>query len=169
MPLKEKIQEDLKNALKDKRELELSVLRLLNTAIVNKEKTKRYKISKEKPELPEEALEKESSLPDEEVLEVISSEIKKRKEAIMLFEKGQRMELAEKEKKEVEILEKYLPEQLPEEEIKKLVKETIEKTGAKEIKDMGRVMGILSSELKGKADGSLVSKIVKDLLQQKND
>lgn len=169
MPLKEKIQEDLTSALKDKKELELSVLRLLNTAIINREKTNRYKISKEKPELPEEKLEKESQLSDEEVLDVIFSEIKKRKEAVSLFEKGNRSELAEKEKKEVRILEKYLPEQLSEEEIKKLAKETIEKTGTKEMKDMGKVMAILSPQLKGKADGSAISKIVKDLLQQKND
>lgn len=162
--MRQKIQDDLTAALKDKKELELSVLRLLNSAIVNKEKTKRYKISKEKPELIESELEKESQLTDEETLEVISSETKKRKEAILLFEKGQRMELAEKEKKEAAILEKYLPEQLSEEEIKKLAKEAIQKTGVKEMKDMGKIMAELMPKVKGKADGGLVSKIIKDLL-----
>jgi len=164
MKLKEKIQQDLKTALKEKKELELLVLRILNAAIINKEKEKRYKISKEKPELTEKELEKESQLIDEEVLGVISSEIKKRKEAILEFEKGKREDLVSKEKQELEILEKYLPEQLSEEEIKKLVKEAIEKTGAKEIKDIGKVMAELMPQIKGKADGSLVSKVVKELL-----
>jgi len=162
--MKQKIQEDLTAALKEKKELELSVLRLLNSAIVSKEKIKRYKISKEKPNLMEAELEKESELTDEEVLDTISSEVKKRKEAILLFEKGKRMDLLEKEKKEAEILEKYLPEQFSEEEIKKLVKEAIDKTGAKEIKDMRKIMSELMPKVKGKADGNLVSKIVKDLL-----
>jgi uncharacterized protein YqeY len=166
MELKQKIQEDLKSALREKKELELSVLRMLNAAIINKEKEKRYKIVKEGPELAEPELEKQSQLVEEEVLEVISSEIKKRKEAILLFEKGERQELAEKEKREIGILQNYLPEQLPEEELRKLVKEAIEKTGAKEMKDMGKIMAELMPKVKGKADGSLVSKIVKELLTQ---
>jgi hypothetical protein len=165
MSLKEKVQEDLKQALKEKKELELSVFRMLNAAITNREKAKRYKISKEKPELTEADLEKESQLSDEEVLEVISSEVKKRKEAALEFEKGKRMELAEKETKEAKILQQYLPEQLPEEKIKELVKEAIEKTGAKEMKDMGRLMAELMPKIKGKADGNLISQIVRDLLK----
>jgi uncharacterized protein YqeY len=166
MSLKEKIQQDLTTSLKEKKELELSVLRMLNAAIVNKEKTKRYKISKEKPDLKESGLEKESGLSDEEVMEVISSEVKKRNEAALEFEKGKRQELAEKEKKEAKILEQYLPEQLPEEEIMKMAKEAVEKTAAKEMKDMGRVMAELMPKVKGRADGGLISKIVKELLGQ---
>jgi len=86
--LKEKIQNDLIAAVKGKEELTSSVLRLLLSAIFNKEKEKRYKISKEKEEWKDEELEKESQLTDEEVIDVISSEIKKRKESIELFEKG---------------------------------------------------------------------------------
>ena len=179
MMLKEKIQQDLKNALKEARETELSVLRMVASAIVNKEKDKRYKIVnelrsfppfanarvvKEKPDLAEEELEKESRLTDEEVLEVISSEVKKRKEAALLFEKGARQDLAEKEKEELKILQRYLPEQISEEELKKLVKEAIDKTGAKEMKDMGKVMAELMPRVKGRADGSLVSKIIRELL-----
>jgi len=166
MALKGNIREDLKETVKNREELKSSVLRLLLAAIFNKEKEKRYKLSKGKPELSGEELEEESQLNDEEVIDVISSEAKKRKESIGEFEKGKRMDLAEKEKKELEILEKYLPEQLPEEEIKKLVKEAIEKIGAKEIKDMGKVMAELMPKVKGKADGSLVSKVVKELLAQ---
>ncbi len=180
--LKQKIRQDLTAALREKKELELSVLRMLNAAIINKEKEKRYKISKVKTELgeenkssltpfanarvTEEELEKESGLLEDEVLEIISSEIKKRKEAALLFEKGKRMDLSEKEKEEAKILEKYLPEQLSEEEIKKLAREIIKKNGAKEIKEMGKIMAELMPKIKGRADGSLVSKIIRELLAQ---
>lgn len=164
MPLKEKISEDLKGALKEKRELEVSVLRLLQAAIVNREKEKRAKIAKGREKIKEEELAKESQLTDEEVIEVISSEIKKRKEAILEFEKGGREDLVAKEKTELEVLQKYLPDQLSEEEIKKLAKEAVEKTGATEPKDMGKVMAELMPKVKGRAEGGLVSKIVKELL-----
>lgn len=167
--LKEKIHQDLNSALKKERELEVSVLRLLLAAIFNKEKEKRYKLSKEKPDLEEEELEKESALTDEEVIKVISSEIKKRKEAIELYEKGNRLELAEKEKREVEKLERYLPEQLSEEEIKKLAKEAIEKVRAKGPREIGKVMAELMPQVKGRTEGGLVSKIVKELLTSKNE
>jgi len=165
--LKVKIREDFKKFLKEKKEIEVSTLRMLNAAIFNREKEKRYKLSKEKPELKEKDLEKESQLTDEEIVQVIFSEVKKRKEAILLFEKGKREDLAKKEKKEMEILKKYLPKQLSEEEIKKIAQEVIKKIGAKEPKDIGRVMGALMPKVKGKADGSLVSKIVKELLASK--
>jgi len=164
MPLKEKITQDLNSALKERKETELSVLRLLISAICNKEKEKRFKASKTKPEMDERNLIKESQLADEEIIDVISSEIKKRKEAAALFEQGKRQDLAQKEKKEAEILQKYLPEQLSEQEIKKLAKEAIAKTQAREQKDMGRVMAELMPKIKGKADNSLVSKIVKELI-----
>ena len=152
--LKEKIQADLKDSMKQKEELSLSVLRMLSAAILNKEKEKRFKSGKAE----------DIVLADEEILEVISTEIKKRKEALTVYEQGGRKELSEKEKKEAEILQKYLPEQLSEEELRKLVKAAIAKTGAKEQKDMGKVMQELMPEVKGKADVSLVSKVVKELL-----
>ena len=163
--LKQKIQADLTKAVKKGDEITRSTLRFLSAVILNKEKEKRYKISKEKPTLGvERELIERSNLTDEEIIEVISSEIKKRKEAILEFEKGKREDLAKNERAEIKILESYLPEQLSEEEIKKLASEIIEKTGAKEIKDMGKVMGELMAKVKGRADGSLVSKIVKELL-----
>jgi len=162
--LKTKIEEDFKNFLKEKKETEVSTLRMLKAAIFNKEKEKRYKLSQEKPELNEEELEKESKLSDEEVVGVISSEIKKRNEALLLFEKGKREDLIKKEKSEMKILQNYLPKQLSEEEIKKLAKEVMKKVGVKDIKDMGKVMSELIPKVKGKADGGLVSKIVKELL-----
>lgn len=162
--LKDKIQSNSKEAMKGKKELEVSVLRMVLATIASKETEKRTKIWKEKPQSSPEELGKESQLTDEEVVEVVSSEIKKRRDAILLYEKGGRQELADKEKKEMEILSQYLPEQLSEEEIKKLVQEVIVKTGAKEIKEMGKVMAELASKIKGKAEGSVVSKIVKELL-----
>jgi len=163
--LKEKILQNLNTALKEKKELELSVLRMLSAAVQNRESEKRTKLWKEKADLPSEELEKKSKLTDEEVLEVISSEAKKRKESIEGFQKGKREDLVEKEKKELEILESYLPEQLSEEEIKKLVQETVSKVGAKEMRDVGKVMQELMPEVKGRADGALVSKIAKESLE----
>ena len=164
MSIKEKVQQELNTAVKEKKEIETLVLRQLLAAVLNKEKEKRFKISKEKPEISEKDLKKESQLTDQETIEVISSEVKKRKEAIVEFEKGERPELAEKEKKELGILEKYLPEQLSEEEIKDLAKKAVEKLEAKELKDLGKVMAELMPQVKGKADGNLVGKIVRELL-----
>ena len=101
MSLKEQIQQDLNPAIKGKKKIEASTLRMLNAQILNKEKEKRYKITKAEPELTEKELVKKSQLTDEEVIEVISSEVKKRKESILEFEKGERQDLAEKEKKEI--------------------------------------------------------------------
>jgi len=169
MTLKKQIKQNLEIALKGKKRVEVSTLRMLNAAILNKEKEKRYKISKEKPELKPEKLEEESQLIDEEIIQVLQSEIKKRKEAILEFEKGERQDLVNKEKAEMDILQKYMPEQLSEEEIKKIVKTAIEKVGAKEPRDMGKVMGELMPKVKGRADGGIVSRIVKELLVSKED
>ncbi|MFH1462642.1 MAG: GatB/YqeY domain-containing protein [bacterium] len=156
MPLKEDILRDLNSAVKEKRELEVLVLRQLSSAFLNKEKEKRFKSGEKK----------DVQLEGEEALEVVSAEVKKRREAIIEYEKGKREDLSEKEKKELEILEKYLPEQLSEEEVKRLVKEAVDRVGAKDMKDMGKVMQELMPKVKGKADGVLVSKIVKELLSK---
>lgn len=150
--------------MKAKEETEVLTLRMVLASILNKEKEKRYKLAKGSPELGEKELEAESRFVDEEIIEVIFSEVKKRKEAILEFEKGGRMDLVEKEKKEIEVLKRYLPEQLSEKEIKKEAIEAIEKIGAKELKDIGRVMGQLMPKLKGKAEGGVVSRIVRGLL-----
>lgn len=164
MALKQQIQGDLNKAILGKEELRSSVLRLLLAAINSKETEKRTKAWKDKPKTSVEDLEKESKLTEEEIINVLSSEIKKRRESIELFEKGGRQELADKEKKEVAILQKYLPEQMSEVDLRKLVKAAIAKVGAKEQKDMGKVMQELVPQTKGKADGSLISKVVKELL-----
>ena len=164
MNLREKIQQDLNIAAKQKEEVKILVLRSLNAFILNKEKEKRFKLTKENQELKEEELKKESQLTEEELIEVVVGEVKKRKESIPEFEKGGRKDLIEKEQKELDILMNYLPEQLSEEEVKKIVKEAVVKIGAKEIKDMGKVMAEIMPQVKGKADGNLVSKAVKELL-----
>ena len=156
MALKQQIQSNSTDALKSGNTEVLSTLRMLLASISVKEKEKRYKLK----------LEKDAELTDEEVIDTVSSEIKKRKDAITLYDQGNRPELAEKEKKEIEILKKYLPEQLSPEEIKKLVSESINKVGASEMKDMGKVMADLNSKVKGRADGGEVSKIVKELLSK---
>jgi len=164
--LKQQIQNSIKEAMKAGDQVLVGTLRMVMAVIATKEKEKRYKISKDKPELKEEELVKESELADEQIVEVISSEIKKRKDAIVLYQQGNRPELAEKEQKEIEILIKYLPEQLSGEELKKLVEESITTTGAKEMRDMGKVMADLNPKIKGKADGGEVSKLVRELLSK---
>ncbi|HEX7042817.1 MAG TPA: GatB/YqeY domain-containing protein [Patescibacteria group bacterium] len=101
---------------------------------------------------------------DEDVLFVINKEAKQRRDSISEFEKAGRQELVDKEKAELKILETYLPEQLSEEEIKKLVDEAVSSTGASSPSDMGKVMGALMPKTKGKADGNLVSRLVRDAL-----
>lgn len=147
--LREKVQNDLKEALKQKEELKVSTLRLLIGAVQNFEIAKEgtsYKAS------------------DEEVLNMIGKEAKKRKESIEQFKAGGRKELAEKEEKELEILQEYLPEMLSEEEVSKIIDEKIKEAGASEISDTGKVMAVLSQELKGRADMSQVSQIVRKKL-----
>jgi len=144
--LKEEIEKDFLSALKEKNLEKIGVLRLLKNEIHKKE------------------IEKKENLTNEEIQELILKEIKKRKEAITLYEKGKREDLAEKEKREIEILKKYLPEMISEKEIEKMAKETIEKLKVKEIKEMGKVMGELMKKLKGKVDGEKVAEIVKKLL-----
>ncbi|MBU0546696.1 MAG: GatB/YqeY domain-containing protein [Patescibacteria group bacterium] len=162
--LKENIKSDLEHAIKEQKTLNMSVLRMLSAVINNKEIEKRFGLSKVKPDLNPEQLDQESQLTDDEIINTISSEIKKRKESIEMFTKGNRIDLAQKESQELEILKKYLPEQISEEELKNIIQQVIEKLGAKEIKDMGSVIKEVMAQVKGRADGSLVSKIVKDLL-----
>jgi uncharacterized protein len=165
--LKEEIKKATTQAMKDGNGFVSTTLRMLSAAIISKEKEKRYKISKQKPDLNEEGLIKESQLQDDEIIEVVSAEIKKRRDAIALYEQGGRQELADKEKKEIEILQKYLPAQLSEDEIREIVIDAIVKIGAKEMKEMGKVMAEIMPKTKGKAEAGLVSKIVKEALSKK--
>lgn len=147
MTLKEKLQEDLKSALKNKETLKLSVIRLVKASITNTEINRGHQLE------------------DAEVIEVLSKEAKQRKDAIPEFEKAGRMDLVEKLKQELQILEEYLPAQLGEAEIRQLVEETIRQTQATGRKDMGKVMAALMPKLKGKADGKVVNQIVTTILE----
>jgi uncharacterized protein len=157
--LKEKINEDFKSAYKEKKEAELSVLKTLKAGMLNKEKEKIFQASKAGTDVAQ------AVLTDEEIIDVISSEVKKLRDAIILFEQGGRADLAAQNKSEIDILMRYLPEQMGENEIKKLVAEAISQTGAASVKEMGKVMGQLMPKVKGKADSGLVSKLVKEALQ----
>lgn len=148
MPLIEQIDQNLTKALKEKNEATVSVLRMLKSAIKNKE------------------IEKGEELKEDEMAELVGKEAKKRKESLQAFEEGGRDDLAEKEKRELGILEEYLPEQLGEEEVRKIVKDTIGEVGASSIQDLGKVMGPVMEKVKGKSDGNIVSKIVKEELGQ---
>ena len=162
--LKEQIQKNIVQAMKDGHKQELLVLRTLLACILNFEKEKYYKISKEKPGSTQKELDEQSKINDDETIAVIAGEVKKRKEAINDFKQGKRDDLVAKEQGELEILKKYLPEQVSEQEIKAKAEEIIKKLGARGIKDMGKVIGELMSEFKNRADGSMAAKIVKDLL-----
>ena len=146
MSLKERIQTELKEAMKAHDELKVSTLRLLNSSIKNKE------IDERKP------------LDDEGLLAILSTAAKQRRESIDQYEKGGRQDLADKEKAELAILQSYLPQQLSKDEVAAAIKETIAETGASGAKDMGKVMKALMPKVKGKADGKLVNELVKELL-----
>ena len=155
MSIKDKINENIKSALKNGLNDEAAALRFLNSAIKNKELEKRARLSKENKNAAE--LENLSELSDEEILSVISSEIKKRKDSVAQYERGGRDDLVEKEAAELEILKKYAPAEIPEEELKILIKNKI--AGEK---DFGKAMGLVMVEVKGRADGSLVKKIIEE-------
>ena len=107
---------------------------------------------------------KRQLLSDTEALEILSKMIKQRKDSIDQFETANRLELAEKEKKEIEIIQNYLPKQLSEEELSILIKEVIKEVNAESVKDMGKVMGTLKPKIVGKADAGKASSLVKKLL-----
>lgn len=163
MTLSEKIQSDFKEALKAKEEMRVSTLRLLLASIKNKEVEKRTKLSKSEPG---EKLDELSKLSDEEIINVISTEVKKRKDSVMQYNEGGRPELAKKEEEEAGVLAVYLPAQMDESEIRNIVAATIKEVGVDDIKDIGRLMGALMIKVKGKADGGLVNKIVREELEK---
>ena len=160
--LKNQIKKELNDSLKSGDQLKRSVLGMLSSAIQSRELNKRTQLSKTEKNLTE--LETKSQLSDEEVLEVIAGEIKKRKESIEQFNAGGRQELAEKEAKEIKILKPYLPEQLPESEVSAEIDKVIAESGAKDIKEMGKIIGLVMAKLKGKIDGSTVTRLVKEKL-----
>ncbi len=146
MQLREQIETDTKNALKSGLKEKVSTLRMLNAALKNKQ------------------IEKRRPLSEEEVIETVRSLIKQRKDSIEQFAKGGRQDLVDKESAEVTVLEVYLPQQLSREELSGIVQTVITQTGAQGAKDMGKVMKTLIPLVGGRADGKLVSELVKNAL-----
>lgn len=146
MSLKERLLNDMKEAMKEKDVLRKNTVQSVRGAILQQEKDTMKEVN------------------EEQILDIIMSEIKKRKDALADFEKGQRPDLVDAANSEIAILQKYLPAQLSEEELMTLVRETIAEVSAVSMKDMGKVMGAITPKVKGKADNSKVSSIVKQCL-----
>jgi len=141
------IRDNLKSAIKARSALDVSVLRMLLSVLHNREIAEMHRLSK-----------------DEEV-EVLSREVKLRREAIETYRAAGRPELAEKEEQEIRIIKDYLPEQLADNEVLELVQEAILEIGANAPQDIGRVMGVVMPKVKGRADGSEVRRLVEEMLQ----
>lgn len=164
MILKNRINEDIKIAFKNSDQDIVSTLRFLMSIVKNKELEKRTKLSKEGK--PIEELEKLSELSDDEINPIILGEIKKHKESIAQYEAGGRKDLAEKEAKELEIIKKYAPEEMPEEELKVIIKKKIAEIGEVTMNDFGKIMGLVMTEVKSRASGDTVKKIIEEELKQ---
>lgn len=147
MSLLERLNNDMKQAMRDKAKDQLSVIRMLKSSLQN------------------EALKKaDRKLTEEEELTILSRELKQRKDSLQEFENAGRIDLVDKVRIEIGYVEAYMPKQLSEEEVSTIVSETIEEINASSKADMGRVMGALMPKLKGKADGSLINKLVQQHL-----
>lgn len=148
MSLLEQLNADMKQAMKDKNKDALSVIRMVKSSAMN------------------EQINLGHDLTEEEELTVLSREVKQRNESLSEYEKGDREDLAAGIRLELEILNNYLPQQLSDDEVEAIVKAAIEQTGATTPRDMGKVMGIVTPQVKGKADGKTVADKVKNMLNQ---
>ena len=146
MTLKEKLLSDMKEAMKSKDSLKLGTVRSVISAVKNQE------------------IDLRKDLDEEEILAIVSREVKKRKEAASLYKKGRRPELEDKEIQEMKILQTYLPEQVSEEDLRQRIQEVIEETGAEGMKDFGKIMKTLVPEFKGKADNALIKELASEFL-----
>ena len=144
--LKEKLMEDLKSAMKEKDEIKKNTVQMVRAGILQIEKDKGIEVE------------------DNQIIDIIAKEVKKRKDAAIDFEKGGREDLVEKNNKEIEILSAYLPKQLSREEIEAIVKEVIKEVNATTIKDMGKVMKSAKEKIGAAADGKTINEVVKSLL-----
>ncbi len=146
MGLEERLVEEMKQAMKSNDKLRLSTIRMIRTALKNKEIDLRKRLS------------------DEDILKVIQGMVKKGEEAVAQFQTGGRMDLVEKESTEIQILKSFLPEPLSREEMLRIIDETIKETQASSLKDLGKVMKPVMAKLGGKADGKLINELVKERL-----
>ncbi|MEW6978495.1 GatB/YqeY domain-containing protein [Bacillus pumilus] len=149
MSLLEQLNSDMKLMMKNREKDKLAVIRMVKASLQN------------------EAIKlKKDSLTGDEELTVLSREIKQRKDSLHEFSKANRLDLVDKVQKEIDILDVYLPEQLSEEELQTVVKETIAETGASSKADMGKVMSAIMLKVKGKADGAVINRLVSEQLSQ---
>ncbi len=146
MSLKEQLNDAMKQAMKARDDLRLSAVRMVRSSVKNRE------------------IDLKHELDDQGVIEVISTLVKQRRESIRLYQDGNRQDLVDKEEAEMNVLLQFLPAQLNTDEITELVSRTIQETGAQGVKDMGKVMKILTSLTTGRADGKIVSDIVRQQL-----
>ena len=146
MSLKEKLLSNMKEAMKSKDSVKLGTVRGVISAVKNQE------------------IDLKKELSEEEILTIVSREVKKRKEAAVLYEKGNRPELKDKEIQEMKILQAYLPEQVSEKDLRRRIQEVIDETGAEGMKDFGKIMKTLVPEFKGKADNSLIKELAIEYL-----
>ena len=149
MSLKDLLMHDLKVAMREKDTIRKSVVTMLRAAVKQIEVDQRIELD------------------DDAIIDIIAKQIKQKKSAIVEFQNGNRQDLVDLTEKEIELLMVYLPEQLSEEEVVKMVQDAINATGATTMKDMGKVMGIVTNASKGKADGKLVADLVKKALTPK--
>ncbi|ANE47314.1 aspartyl-tRNA amidotransferase [Paenibacillus swuensis] len=147
MSLSERLNGDMKQAMRDQDKFKLSVIRMIRSNIKNQE------------------IDLKRDLNDDEVLDILAREIKQRKDSLQEFDKAGREDLATQVKAEIEIIGQYLPQQLTEEEITAIVQQTIQEVGASSKADMGKVMSALMPKTKGRADGKLVNQAVQQFLQ----
>ncbi|WP_027088281.1 GatB/YqeY domain-containing protein [Cohnella panacarvi] len=147
MNLAERLNEDMKQAMRDGNKFRLSTIRLVRAAIKNQE------------------IDLRRTLDDNETLSVLSRELKQRRDSLLEFKNAGREDLVSNVSAEIEIISEYLPKQLNEEEIKAIVVQTMQETGASSKADMGKLMGALMPKVKGVADGKVVNGIVQQLLQ----
>lgn len=150
MSLVSTITEDLKTAMKSGDTRARDVLRMVNTAIKKKQIEQK---------------DRGNEMSDEDVITILSSQIKQRRESVSQYESGGREDLAEGEKEEIAVLEKYLPEQLSGDELQLVVRSVIEEVGASDPSDMGKVMGVVMAKVKGQADGNAVREMVTRFLR----
>jgi uncharacterized protein YqeY len=148
MSLKEKLQQDWKDALKSKNKIKATTISMARAAVLQIEKTESIKLD------------------DEQIVEVLAKEVKLRRDSLIDFKKGKRQDLVDASNAEIEILMNYLPQQLTEDEIKNLIIDIASKVEANSMKDMGKIMAAIVPKTKGRADGSLVSKLVKEYLSK---
>jgi len=146
MSLEERLLEEMKQAMKSNDKLRLSTIRMIRSALKNKE------------------IELRKSLEDEEVAKVIQAMVRKGEESVEQFQIGGRTDLVDKEKKEIEILKSFLPQPLSQEEILQIIDQSIQETQASSPKDIGRVMKSVMPKIGGKADGKLINQLVKERL-----